>query len=141
MSQTYATPEDLANLPTGPNPTAEQIQFLLDMAFVKVQSKAPLISARLVSGRVSSDAIKLVLLEMVQAVLRNPTGQRSGSETTGPWGRSWSWDPVSAAGRLEVTDEHLTMLGETSTAYTVGVRDDGMPLPRRLAADEWCSWQ
>ena len=121
--QGFAAASDVLDLQVGPaGPTEEQVQRLLDYAWVKLRGagRAPIIDARLAAKSLDEVAVKLVLIEMVQAVLRNPTGQRSGSETTGPFGRSWSWgDVATATGRLLVTAEHLDLLElGGATAYT-----------------------
>lgn len=119
MPQSYATASDLANLTIGPEPTTEQLQALLDAAYIKLRAKVPGLDTRVTNGLLDREAVRLVLVEMVQEVTRNPSGQRSGSETAGPFARSWSWDQAAASGRLRVTDEHLATLGISSaTAYT-----------------------
>lgn len=128
MAQTYATPADVV-AQYGPVADETQVETLLNAAYVKVLVKVPDLERRVLTGAVMADAVKQVLVEMVMAVLRNPTGQRSGSENAGPFGKSWSWDTSTASGRLAVTDEHLEMLGElTHGAYTVSARDDGLRL-------------
>lgn len=119
MPQSYATAADLAGLTVGPEPTVEQQQALLDAAWVRLRTK-PGVAALVSAGTLDTEVVRLVLVEMVQAVIRNPTGQRSGSETAGPFARSWSWDLATATGQLRVTAEHLEMLGVTpATSYTV----------------------
>lgn len=119
MPQPYASASDITTLTVDAAPTDTQLQALLDAAWVKLKGKVAGLQARIDAGLVDVEAVRLVLVEMVQAVTRNPTGQRSGSETTGPFGRSWSWDAAAASGRLVVTEDHLETLGVSSaTAYT-----------------------
>jgi hypothetical protein len=122
MSQSYAAPSDVTGLTiTGDGPTEQQLADLLDAAYVKLKATVPGLETRVASGDVDADLVKLTLVEMVQAVARNPTGQRSGSRTTGPFSQSWSWDAAMASGRLQVTDDQLRLFGieRGAEAYTV----------------------
>jgi hypothetical protein len=100
-----------------------------------VLSKVPLavLNARVSAGTVDALTVKVVLVEMVQAVLRNPKGMQS--ENTGPFGRSWN--TKAASGLLTVTAEQLEMLGEAADgAATMYLADFG--LRSRQPDTGWC---
>jgi len=128
MTPEYATPEDVRLVSGGPMPNVAQVNALLEFAYVKVISKVPDLNAKVTAGKLDKMAVKVVLVEMVQAVLRNPGGMRS--ETTGPFSRAW--DVSTASGRLTVTDEQLEMLGGevSGGAATMYLADHGLPRPR-----------
>lgn len=122
MSQSYAAPTDVTGLTlTDAQPSEQQLADLLDAAYVKLKANVPGLEHRVATGDVDPDLVKLTLVEMVQAVTRNPTGQRSGSRTTGPFSQSWSWDAAMASGRLQVTDEQLRLFGIERGAGTYTV--------------------
>jgi hypothetical protein len=114
MSQSYASPQDVTGLTiTGDGPSEQQVADLLDAAYVILKAEVPGLANRVASGEVDRELVKLTLIQMVQAVSRNPTGQRSGSRTTGPFSQSWSWDAATASGQLQVTQAQLRRFGVT----------------------------
>ena len=125
MTPEYATPADVQGVSGGPMNNTAQVQALLEFAYIKLRGKVPGLNDKVTAGTIDRDAVKVVLVEMVQAVLRNTKGLRS--ETTGPFARSF--DVSAASGRLTVTDEHLELLGQDvdGGAATMLLADFGLP--------------
>lgn len=124
MTPEYATPADVQGVSDGTIPMPK-VAALLEFAYIKLRGKVPGLNAKVTAGTIDRDAVKVVLVEMVQAVLRNSKGLRS--ETTGPFARSY--DVSAASGLLKVTDEHLELLGLEADggAATMLLADFGLP--------------
>ena len=94
------------------------------------------------AGKVSKVLANQVVCEMVGAVLRNPDGVRSSTETNGPFTRSRTFLD-SVAGTVELTDRHRVMLGlppspTSGRAFTI--RPGGHPPPHHLHPRDHCGW-
>jgi hypothetical protein len=111
---TYATVDDVVAEYDG-TIGDDQIDYIdrkLTSAELMVQAVAGNIGARIGSGRTSFEAVKLVVVNMVIRLLRNPSGLRT--QTVGPF--SYSLDPQAASARLFVSREDRRLLGLSSGA-------------------------
>lgn len=61
-----------------------------------------------------SRSLALVVKRMVRRVLRNPAGERSDTESIGPYSQSSTLDPRVSAGSIWATDDDWALLGVSS---------------------------
>lgn len=104
----FATPADVLDRWLTPSPPAEPlIQAWLDDADTLIRWEVPDVDERVGDGRLPVERLVLVECSMVLRVLRNPSGVKSQSQTTGPFATSTSFE---TAGALVLTDEERNML-------------------------------
>lgn len=90
---TWATVTDVLDRWVGtdaPDDT-DLVQAILDDSEVVVLSVYPGIQARIDSGEVSADAVKVVVVRMTTRVLRNPENLNSWMQVTGPFSQQRSF--------------------------------------------------
>lgn len=85
---------------------------LLSDAWVLLKHADSTIDTRLDAAELDSELVKIVLVEMVKRVLRNPDGIRQESIQD----YSVTRDATSGNGLLHVTDDELVMLASSETA-------------------------
>ncbi len=138
----YADVADVAD-DYGPVPTERRRRAarLIDQAETLLALADPHLFERVVepdeqgqvpAGKVSKVLANQVVCEMVGTVLRNPDGVRSSTETNGPFTRSRTFTDAVAAGTLDLTDRHRTLLGmppnpASGRAFTIRPGGDRAP--------------
>lgn len=140
----YVTPADL-EVETGETFTgdAEQrVQRWLEQAQALIETAVTDLPARITAGTLAQDTVEQVITEMVVGKLRNPTGLRSSTETTGPYTRSGTFADGAASGRIELTRRHRKMLG-VGGAFTVNAAPNAAPPATTVplaGTAEWPAW-
>lgn len=133
---TYASLADVSVLfPLSASREAEA-QRLLDDAEGIIRTRVPYLDAHIATGRVTSAAVRSVLVGMVIEVLRNPSGYRS--EQAGDY--TYTFDRSSAAGALRLSAEDIKVLtGRTGRPGSVQLADDARHRPLRTPplVDGW----
>lgn len=98
---------------------APKVDLLINRAEAQLALVDPDLAARVNAGEVSAVLVTQVVCEMVVAVLRNPEGIQSSTETVGPFSGSRTFSDA-ASGRLVVTRRHRQLLGlPPAGAFTV----------------------
>lgn len=119
----------------GPVPADKQAKVERDIARAEAQLRLadPHIDQRVEDGSLPEVLVKQVICEMVLAVLHNPVGARSNTQTVGPFSQSQTFGD-GTTGQLQVTDRQRDLLGlpSASRAFTItpGPRDGCWPTHR-----------
>lgn len=134
----FATPDDVAARYDGEIPDGQlaYIDQRLSDAELVVTATGGDITSRIIAGKTTAAAVRLVLCNMVIRILRNADGVRT--QTVGPF--SYTLDMQVASGRLFVSREDRRLLGLRPGASTVTLTDDALPtLPARPVCRPWTS--
>lgn len=124
----FAKVEDVIARWDGPVPL-EQLDYIdtkLSDAEVEVTALVGDIMSRIVAGKTTAAAVRIVLCRMVIRVLRNADGVKT--QTVGPF--SYTLDQQVASGRLFVSREDRRLLGFRGSASTVSLADADAALER-----------
>ena len=116
MGAPFASPDDVDALrPLDPDERG-RAGVLLGYASALIRKSAPDIDTRIAAGALDPDLARMVAVDMVIRVLRNPDGVRQ--ETVGP--SSISYDTTAAPGQLVLTPDDLAMLMPPPTGIGIG---------------------
>lgn len=116
MGAPFATVDDVDALRPLDSDERDRAGVLLVYASATIRKPMPDIDARIASGDLDADLPRLVAVQMVIRVLRNPDGVRQ--ETVGP--SSISYDTSAALGQLVLTDDELAILLPNPTGIGIG---------------------
>lgn len=126
---------DFPDVPTDPV-GVERVGTLLERAEEIIKLARPDLDEAVTAGRVSLVLLKQVEAEMVAAVLRNPNGYTSESQSVGPISTSYSLDVKTASPLLRLTAEQRKLIGAGpgGRAFTLTPRSSA----RRVFNRRWC---
>lgn len=107
----FATAQDVADLwrPLSSAETA-RADHLVVVASAMIRHDVPLVDQWIADGLLDPVLPKQVVVNMIERVLRNPTGMKQVQQTAGPFSSGGSWDTDQVGGRLYLTADDLALL-------------------------------
>lgn len=124
----YATADDVDAAFEG-TVTPEQVPWVDNMisrATTRLEAIVPGLPLKVESGSVAFELVRDIVVDAVLPVLRNPSGDKSGTQAQGSFSVSRTYGDRSAAGDFVFSDAALALLRKTPFAtpgrtLTVGI--------------------